>query len=228
MNSLYLLLDCLTVIFPIVLSFDKKVAFYKSWKHLVFGFLLVGIPFILWDIWFTEIGVWGFNADYLTGIEIINLPIEEILFFVVVPFACTFIYACVKAYFPKLKLTGFNQMFYAAIIIYAVVLLILGWGGLYTTIASVLAILIIPLIRKSKLDLMKLPLAFLISLLPFFLVNGILTGSFIDNPVVWYNDSENAGIRLFTIPVEDVVYGWTLIAGNIIVFEYFLSRKVKK
>lgn len=113
MNSLYLLLDGLTLVFPLLLSFDKKVAFYKSWKFLIYGFLIVGIPFIVWDILFTEMKVWGFNADYLTGISLYNLPIEEVLFFVVVPFACTFIYACIKEYFPKLRLTGFNRMFYA-------------------------------------------------------------------------------------------------------------------
>ena len=48
-------------------------------------------------------------------------------------------------------------------------------------------------------------------LIPFFIVNGILTGSFIENEVVWYNNTENLNIRLFTIPIEDSVYAFTLI-----------------
>ena len=228
MTSLYLLLDGLTVLFPLALSFDKKVAFYKSWKYLIFGFLLVGIPFIIWDVIFTKIGVWGFNPDYLTGINLYNLPIEEVLFFVVVPFACTFIYACVKAYFPKLRLTGFNRIFYAMLVIYAIAIMILGFTGYYSTIAGFLAIASIPILGKLKVNLRFLPLSFLIALIPFFIVNGILTGSGIDAPVVWYKNAENAGIRFFTIPIDDVAYAWTLIAGNIAVYQYFMERSVKK
>ena len=47
---------------------------------------------------------------------------------------------------------------------------------------------------------------FFIILLPFLLVNGILTGSFIEDQVVWYDNTENMGVRIFTIPVEDTMY----------------------
>src|SRR6056300_394436 len=104
MKGLYLLLDAITLFFPLVLSFDQKVAFFKTWRALFPAILIIGIPFLIWDVWFTKMGVWGFNPDYLVGLDIVNLPIEEVLFFVVVPYACTFIYACVKAYFPNLKL----------------------------------------------------------------------------------------------------------------------------
>ncbi len=227
MKSLYLLLDALTILFPLILSFDKKVAYYKSWKYLIYGFLFVGIPFIIWDVIFTAMGIWGFNPTYLTGLTIGNLPIEEVLFFVVVPFSCTFIYACVKAYFPKLKLKGFNLLFYAALAIYSLFLVVNAWDGWYTIIASLLAIATIPTIQKLKLRLDFLPLSFLIALVPFFIINGVLTGTGIDSPIVWYNDLENTGMRFATIPYEDVVYGWTLIAGNIVVFEWFSSRKKK-
>ena len=228
MKSLYLLLDALTIVFPFILSFDKKVAYYKSWKYLSYGFLFVGIPFIVWDIIFTANGFWGFNPTYLTGINIGNLPIEEVLFFVVVPFSCTFIYACVKAYFPRLKLKGFNTVFYASLAIYSLFLFINAWSGWYTLTASIFAIVSIPILRRVKINLDFLPLSFLIALIPFFMINGVLTGTGIDAPIVWYNDLENTGLRFATIPFEDVVYGWTLIAGNIAVFEWFISRKSTK
>jgi lycopene cyclase domain-containing protein len=67
--------------------------------------------------------------------------------------------------------------------------------------------------------------SYFISLLPFFIKNGILTGSFIDKEVVWYNDQHNIGFRLGTIPFEDIFYGMLLILGTIYFYEKFESNK---
>ena len=99
---LYLILDLSILLMIIPLSFDKKVSYVSTWKSAFLAIGFVGVPFLIWDILFTEWGIWGFNDSYLSGIYLYNLPIEEVLFFIVVPFACTFIYACAKAYFSHL------------------------------------------------------------------------------------------------------------------------------
>jgi len=227
MSYLYLILDIGAVFFPIVLSFDKKVAFYKSFLAVLLSIVIIGIPFIVWDIYFTNVGVWGFNENYLLDLTIINLPLEEILFFVVVPYACTFIYACCKVYFSKFNFTKFNILFLIFFGAFSLCVLTAGFGKWYSNVASLTAIftMVVFLIAKSKLN--YLPVAFMISLIPFFVMNGILTGGLTAEPIVWYNNLENVEIRIWTIPIEDILYGFTLIALNIMVYEGLINFKKK-
>jgi lycopene cyclase domain-containing protein len=51
-------------------------------------------------------------------------------------------------------------------------------------------------------------------------VNGFLTAI----PVVLYNDEENVGIRLYSIPLEDVFYGMLLLFMNIVIYEKLKNR----
>jgi lycopene cyclase domain-containing protein len=226
MSNLYLILDIAAVFFPLILSFDKKVAYYKSWKAVFSAILIVGIPFVAWDIYFTQIGVWGFNPAYLVGLEITNLPIEEILFFIIVPFACTFIFACLKAYFKELRLKMFNQVVYIGIAIYAIVVFVLGFGTYYANIVSILALITVFILSRANNQINHLPLAFIISLIPFFIMNAVLTGTGIENEIVWYNDLQNSSFRFNTIPIEDVMYAWVLIGWNVFLYERIQNRKM--
>lgn len=56
------------------------------------------------------------------------------------------------------------------------------------------------------------------------MVNGILTGSFIADEVVWYNNNENMAFRLGTIPFEDVFYGMALLLLNTAIYEHLAQR----
>lgn len=85
---------------PLVLSFSRKMDFYKSPMRLIIS---LGIPFLLfvvWDVIAAQRGHWFFNPKYITGNKIYNLPIEEILFFLVIPFCALFTWETVK-YFRK-------------------------------------------------------------------------------------------------------------------------------
>ncbi len=224
MNNLYLYLDILTLAGPLLLSFDKKVAFYKSWKSLFWGIFTMMLIFIPWDVYFTNQGFWGFNPDYLCGVEILNLPIEEWLFFIVVPYACIFITACVDAYFKPIVSKTIADGIWVTLILLCLTIGALHLDRAYTASAFLgcAAVLFLTLKTLNSLARRQFIVSYLIILIPFLIVNGVLTGTGIDDPIVWYNDSENLGIRLLTIPLDDVFYNLFML---LIVYGVYIRIK---
>lgn len=186
--------------------------------------IIVGVPFIIWDMIFTKHLVWGFTEDYLLGVQIGNLPVEEVSFFIVVPFACTFIYECVKYYFQKVDFSKFNFIFLPILLGYAIVLISINPMGWYSLSSVTLSILVIGFLFIKRKVFSKVPIAFFISLVPFLMVNGVLTGFGIENEIVWYNEGHFSSLRIITIPFEDVLYSFSLIVLNILVFESLKSK----
>lgn len=224
----YLLVDILSVIFPFAFSFEKKLAFYKQWKNLWAGMLLTAAFFIAWDVWFTQQGVWSFNEKYVLGYNIINLPIEEWLFFICIPYSCVFIYECVHYYFkPRDKHDrGWNVLLWTGIVVLVTGLMNSYKAYTFTAFSFCgFALVLLYLFRNRfpSFHAAAFIIAYLISLVPFCIVNGILTAL----PVVMYNDMENSGIRLYTIPVEDSVYGMLLLLCNIAGMEWMRGRRAK-
>jgi len=219
----YLLINILTVFFPVVLSFDKRVRFAKSWRFIWPGMAITSLLFLFWDVLFTVYGVWSFNNNYITGIKLLGLPLEEILFFLTVPFACIFIYACLN-YYVKWQISYAAGKAVSNLLIgLSVALLILNYSKLYTTVTfGLLPVLLILLVYVYKADwLGRFYAAYVVSLIPFYIVNGLLTSI----PVVLYNDAQNLGIRVWTIPFEDHFYSMALLLMNVGFFEYFKSHK---
>lgn len=219
----YLLVDFFTILIPFIFSFHPKIRFDKSWKSFFPAMILAAIFFLIWDEVFTKWGVWGFNPDYLIGINIGHLPLEEILFFICIPYSCVFTYFCFKKFkilyvFSK----SVSKIMSLALIISLMAIGLLNFQKDYTFSTFILTSLFLVWHQfKNKSDyLPQFYFAYSIILIPFFIVNGILTGTGIDTPVVWYNDLENLSIRMGTIPVEDTFYGMLLILLNVTIFEY--------
>lgn len=219
----YILLDILSVLFPFLLSFDKKVAFYKQFYRLFPSIIITAAFFIVWDIWFTSTGVWSFSEIYTLPHRIWSLPIEEILFFICVPYACIFTYEVFKAYFPKGANFRFQNQANILIIVVLILVIISNIGRLYTLIASVVALvlLLLSVFIKPHKWMGYFYTGYLISLIPFLIINGILTSL----PVVEYNPEHNTGIRILTIPVEDTIYLYGMLLMNILLYEAVFQRR---
>jgi len=225
MKFTYLLVNLGTIIIPLIFSFHSKLNFQKTWPAFFPAVIITGLAFVAWDSYFTYLGVWGFNEQYLTGIRIWNLPLEEVLFFFCIPYACVFTYHCLDILIKKFPSSG--ERFATPILI----ILLIVFGAInyhklypfYTFISFAILLIIAKYILKTTW-LHKFYWVYAVLLIPFLIVNGILTGTGLENPVVWYNDNENLGVRIGTIPVEDTFYGMEMILLNLLIFKALLKR----
>ena len=226
MSYLYLLINIASVIVPIIFSFHPKIQFYKKWRYFFPALAISLLIFIPWDIYFTHIGVWGFNARYLIGLTVFNLPIEEVLFFICIPYSCVFTYHCLYILIKKNYFLQFENTISVILVLLLLVVSIFNVNKLYTSVTfGALALFIIFLKYVLHIKwLHRFYFAYLFLMIPFFTVNGILTGSGIDEPVVWYNNAKNLNIRILTIPFEDVFYGMLLLLLTISVYEYLIKK----
>lgn len=222
MHFIYLFLILFTISYPLFKSFENKIQYYKKWKFLFPALISCALFFIIWDIGFTHLGIWKFNPDYILGIYLFNLPIEEWLFFIAIPFSCVFIYEVMNYFVKKDVLAKYTKLISGLLLIFLITFSILFFDRLYTCvtfIALAIFLLIHVFILKSNY-LGRFYLAWMVCLLPFFIVNGVLTAM----PVLIYNNSENLGIRIYTIPVEDIFYGMLNVLQVITVYEWLKQR----
>lgn len=64
--------------------------------RLAVTIVLAATPFVLWDVWATDVGQWHFDSRQTLPWRVAGLPLEEIAFFVVVPLAAILTYEAVR------------------------------------------------------------------------------------------------------------------------------------
>ncbi|MCL6494809.1 MAG: lycopene cyclase domain-containing protein [Ignavibacterium sp.] len=221
--STYLIINILIIFFPLVLSFDKNLTYYKKIPRLIFSILIVSTAYIIWDSIATKRGDWAFNPEHLIGIYFFGLPLEEILFFITVPYSCVFIYETVKFYVKEKEIRLSKTIFGVIALLLLIIALVFNHQHytftvtIFTAIFFILSILIKPQLLNSY----HYWLTMLISFVPFLIVNYFLTSI----PVVTYNDAAFFGKRFITIPLEDFLYSFSMISLWILFYEISLSRR---
>lgn len=221
--KLYLYLDLFAISIPFLFSFHPRIQFYKLFKYFFPAMIISGAIYIVWDALFAIYGIWGFNENYLIGFYLFHLPIEEWLFFICIPYASVFTHYTLSKLYPRLKLIDLVTKWINRFLILVLgLVVILHFDKAYTAVNASLSLLILLFaIKKTPKILNSFYITFLFVLIPFFIINGILTGSFIPDEVVWYNNDENLGIRIFTIPVEDLFYAFGMLLLTVSLMEVF-------
>ncbi len=222
MKFTYLLINFFTILIPLLRSAEPKLRFYKKWKFIFPGMIATGAFFIIWDYFMCRGGVWSFNSKYILGLKFGGLPIEEYLFFITVPYACTFVYQAVSCFFNQEVPFPAQKSIVTLLSVLAFISSLFFSSKAYTFSVLFTAGLVFPvatyMLPGSLLS--NFFITYLICLVPMLVVNGLLTSL----PVVIYNDAQNLGFRIGTIPIEDFLYGAILLVMNIGLFQWTESR----
>ena len=220
MKLLYLIIDLSALAVPLIFSFHPKINFYITWTAIIKGNRTDRVPFLAFDSIFAACGIWSFNPQYITGIYIFNLPMEEVLFFICIPYSCLFTYYCLNKFYTFTGISKAEDIFCA---LFSTTLLITGlifWRKIYTS-STFISTAVLCLFLKFYRHIHwfgKAVSVFAILIFPFLLVNGILTGTGLSEPSSDTIRLHILGIRIMTIPVEDFIYGFELFLLNLFVF----------
>lgn len=220
---LYFAVNFFTIIICFIYSFHPKIRFDRYFVPFLKAGVSVAIPFILWDAWFTAEGIWWFNDRYLAGWRMLGLPVEEWLFFICIPFSCVFTYYCLDKFLnlKKDRPAARYGIFFAILLCLAIAVIHSDKDyTLLTFLTTGLSLALLKFVLKFD-GITKVSLVYMILLLPFLIVNGVLTGTGIEEAIVNYNPDAFMGIRILTIPIEDAVYGYEMILWNVFLFFKF-------
>ena len=86
---------CLAGTLPLIPAFRLRVL--QQPRRLLLTILAAGAPFLVWDLYATEVGHWRFDESQTLPWRVAGLPLEEIAFFVVIPLVAVLTYEAVRA-----------------------------------------------------------------------------------------------------------------------------------
>ena len=220
MTPLYLYILTGSLVIPLLFSVFY-IDFIKYWKIFILSTSIIAAIFLTWDAFFTYQEIWKFNPKYCLDFNILGMPIEEWLFFFIIPFCSLFIHFGLTYSFPKFKLSEKIARLLAILCIATCcAILVTNSSKLYTLVNSISLLIALTLGAIFHLKLLqRFFLSFFVILIPFLLVNGVLTGAVTESPIVSYNNEEIMGLRLLTIPFEDIGYAFSMLFGNLMIFE---------
>jgi len=186
---------------------------------MLIAIVIPAIPFLLWDALVTG-AHWHFNPLYVSRIKIINLPIEEILFFITVPFACLFTWEMIirRTKEKQIDMQWLRLLLYLAL---PAGIYFFSIGKQYTglTLSFIFIANLVDQFLKTNLLFDKRFYFYLLLIVIFTLIfNGYLTW----RPVVTYGVDYQLDFRIITIPVEDFFYGISLLWMNTSLYKRLL------
>jgi len=92
---LLVLVFCLVGTAPLEVVLKTRV--YARWSRLLLTLLPVVVVFVVWDVLAIRAGHWDYDPEQVTGLQLGGLPLEELLFFLVIPVCAILTLEAVRA-----------------------------------------------------------------------------------------------------------------------------------
>ena len=213
----YLLFNLIVIVGPIVSAFNRQIKRVSRCRLKLLANGIVMIPYVIWDVLVTD-SHWWFNKAYTLDFRLLGLPIEEWLFFITVPFGCLLVWETLPDTKLSTQLRPLRHIRTALYTTLPIGLWIFSTQQQYTGLVLCCFGIVGAVDTVLRTDLLLQPktyiyLAIVSGLILVF--NGYLTA----RPVVLYGEAYQSGYRIFTIPIEDFGYGFTLMLFNAMCYE---------
>lgn len=92
---------CLVITLP--LEVVLHVGVYRQARRLLASLSCAAAVFVSWDLIGARLGHWDYNPAYITGLRVAGLPIEEYLFFIVIPLCGILAFEAVRTTLPDVS-----------------------------------------------------------------------------------------------------------------------------
>lgn len=191
---------------------------------------IVGLFYVSWDVYAAANYHWWFNTEFTGNTKIAGLPLEEILFFITVPYSMIFLYEVFIFYFnDKINIQPPSRITFRIMSLLLFISALFMVNNAYSLIALIscsLCFLLMGNLYFSRIipGIFWIFIAF--SFVPFITVNYLLTSL----PVVLYNHNAITGYRFLTIPAEDFFYSFSLVSFYLMIYlaaKDLLNKKIK-
>lgn len=220
----YLFLLLIFLVIPIILSFQKKIRFIFRLRYLLPATIFSAAIFLMWEWRFTEFGIWSYNPDFITGIDLLKVPLEVWLSVFILPFSSVYIYEWLKIRFENFEKPN---LFLVVSLVLFVVFAVLAYFyrrelfSFFTFFLTAIYLGYTIFRNRFKKYYTKFYLAFAVSLVPFMVVSLVMYSL----PVISYDASHTMHVALLGIPVERLVYLYLMLLINFTIYEYISSRQ---
>jgi len=223
-NLTYLFLQLIYLVIPAVVSFKNNMRFAFRLRYLVPAVVFSGAIFVMWNMRFDQLGIWNYNPEYITGIYLVSVPVEEWLSFLLIPVSGAYVFD-----WMKIKLEKFEQqnIFVAISLVLFAGLGILAYVfrrnmfSFFTFFLTAIYLGYTVFRNRFKKNYAVFYAAFGITLLPFLAVS-IISGVL---PILSYSADHIMGIALFAIPIERFIYLFLMLLITITIYEYLGERR---
>lgn len=224
MNYVFISCDLLLLIVPLILGFNKAVHFSQLLKPSLLASFFMAMLCSSLSYALVSSKIIGFNDDFTIGLSILTLPIEEILFYFSFPFFSIFIYENLKYSLQDSSLKWVNLSVRLFIPLLSLYIALIEDSGIYTLVVLALSTGVF-ILWNCYAYLKKIALTYLVCILPYLFCSYLLIGTERNTSAIWHNESQQLSLKLSTLPLEEILDGFALMAASMILFE--ILQKVR-